>query len=228
MTTKTTFHLSMSRRSLLVAHVRAVLAQCDPLLLLGLPIGATLVSLALGFSLYRAISTPAEAAQTTTRPIILIATARPVTTPPTRAAAALPTAAPRLVTAYTSPNGAAFPDRIPEPQPSSWIARWGDEWISIQWTPNPVWIRAADVGAQLADVQPVPSVELVPVAVPLAPAPAPYQVSNEPLPAAQPDATTDSDLAAHQAQQAAWCANGGANTQPDYCALVQQWMEAHQ
>jgi hypothetical protein len=82
---------------------------------------------------------------------------------------------------------------------------------------------------------------------------APYQVANEPpapiapegpLPADIRDWTeaqdqayrahlglTDADmdraLAEHQAQQAAWCASGGAAKQPDYCAQVLAWLEAH-
>ena len=220
--TKTTFHLAISWPALAAAHVRAYLAQRDPLALLGILIVMPIISLALGFSLYRAISTPVVAAEVPTRQaIILIATAQPQ-----RIAAPLPTAAPRLITAYTSPNGAAFPDPIPEPAPSSWIARWGDAWISIQWTPNPVWIRAGDVGAKLADVQPVPAVELIPVAAPLAPVSAQYQVANE-LPAAQPDATADRDLAAHQAQQADSC-DRGLIANAAYCQAVREWIEARQ
>jgi hypothetical protein len=251
-TTKTTFHLSMPRWQLTLARVRAYLAQRDPLPLLGLLIVAAIVSVALGFSLYRAISVvPATAAQPTVAAIFIIQTAQ--ARPADRAAAALPTATPRLIVAFTSPNGIAFPDPIPEPQPSSWVGRWGDDWIEIAWAPNPIWIRAADIGARLADVRPVPAVELVPVAAPPpAPVAAPYQVANEPpapiapeapLPADIRDWTeaqdqayrahlglTDADmdraLAEHQAQQAAWCASGGAATQPDYCAQVRQWLEA--
>lgn len=241
MITRTTFRLSISRGSLALATIRAWLLQRDPFALLAVPTILLIIGLALGASLFRVImSTPASsAAQATAAPIFIVQTAQAqiVPTPAGRAAAALPTATPHLIVAFDSPNGTAFPDPIPEPLPSTWIARWGDGWIEVQWSPNPIWIRAADIGAKLADVRPVPQVVIAPAGAPEQE----YQVANEPpnlpLPRDMRDQTeaqrdwyrasiglTDADmdraLAAHQAQQAASCDKD--NDYGEYCTMVRQ------
>ena len=241
MTTKTTFHLSMPRWRLSVAHVRAWLHQHDPLVLLAVPTLLVIVGLILARQI---TSAPAQAA-IPPAPIFIVQTAQAQAMPTSanRAAAVLPTATPHLVVAFDSPNGIAFPDPIPEPPPATWIARWGDGWIEVQWSPNPIWIRSADIGANLADVRPVPSIVIAPAAPQPAVAPAAaeqeYQVANEqpilPLPADMRDQTeaqrawyrasiglTDADmdraLAEHQAQQAASCDRD--NDYGEYCTLV--------
>jgi hypothetical protein len=225
-TTKTTFHLSISRPALAVAHVRAYLAQRDPLALLFLAL-----ALLIAVALLRPHAAPASVAvQPTPEPIIMIATARAELLPApalARASAPLPTAVPHMVWAYVSPNGAQFPDPIPAPDPRTWIARYGDEWIEVMWSPGPVWIRSADIGANLADIAPVPPVRYAPVGPPQPAADQPsYQVDSAPAP--QPTLTNDerqqalirefgpSDitggdaLAAHQAREDAYAAGRAA------------------
>lgn len=170
MTTKTTFHLSLSRR----AQLRMWMAQRDASTLIA-PLALALLCLLIGIGLARQLVRPVERAASAPPAILIIATARAQALP-----TPFPTAAPRLVVAYDQPNGAAFPDPIPLPDPAQWIGRWGDTWIEVAWTPNPVWIMSADLGAHLADVRPVPT---APVA---ASAPPSYQGASDP-PAAGDD-----------------------------------------
>lgn len=182
-------------------RARAWLAQRDPLILIAAAV-LPLVALLLIGAVWRA-QRPAQTAtvQPTLAPIMIIATARAVE---------LPTAVPvqpRLITAYDQPNGSAFPEPIPMPDPATWIGRWGDGWIQVQWQPNPVWIRTEDLGANLADVRPaVPSVQIAPVVA----APAltleaeQYQVANEsPAVEAAPPAADErqTNIQAHYANE---------------------------
>jgi hypothetical protein len=230
MTTRTTFHLSISRWNLTRARVRAWLLQRDPYTLVA-PLSLALLCLIVALAIVWQLRPPRGGAteQPTSLPaIMIIATARAEHLP-----TPFPTVAPRLVVAFAAPNGIAFPDPIAQPDPSTWIGRWGDGWIEVAWSPNPIWIRAADIGAQLADVRPVPQITIAPVA---APAPAQqYQIDSD-LPAAPPPTLTaaereqaldrefgtitDADRAAaldaHNVQQLAWC----ADKQSQYCDMV--------
>lgn len=244
MTTKTTFHLNISRPALALARARAWLTQRDPILLLAV-VAAPLIGLLLAGAIWR-MARPAKttaAAPTALPAIMIIATARAEAYP-----TAVPTATPRLITAYDQPNGVAFPDPIPLPDPATWIGRWGDGWIQVVWQPNPVWIMTADLGANLADVRPVPSVRIAPVGS--APAEQQYHTASEspagelgspPTPLIEltgeqqaavqrefglTDTDRDRALHDHQAQQAASC-DAGRIANASYCQAVQQWLEAH-
>jgi hypothetical protein len=244
MTTRTTFHLNISRPALALARIRAWLAQRDPILLVAPIIVSTLLGLILGVQLWRIVRpVQTTAAQPTAlAPIMIIATARAEQLP-----TAAPTAPPRLITAYDQPNGVAFPDPIPEPAPSTWLARWGDGWIEVQWSPNPVWIKVEDLGAKLADLRPVPAVQIAPVAAPAeqqyhtASEPPADELGSPPTPLIQISAEqqaaiqrefglTDADrqqaLRDHQAQQLASC-DAGRIANAAYCAAVHEWMEEH-
>src|SRR5438132_12037834 len=108
--TRTTFRLHITRGQLLAAHLRAWLAQRDPLLLFVPLITILLIGLAIGSALMQIVRPAAAAptAQPTAGMIVVLQTARAVALP-----TALPTARPRLITAYDAPNGTAFPDPIP-------------------------------------------------------------------------------------------------------------------
>jgi hypothetical protein len=234
MINQTTIRLHITRGQLFVAHARAYLAQRDPLALLAGLLAPLLVGIALTAAYYRSLPPTVLASD----PVLIIATAPAALPPAPRASAALPTATPRLIVAYDQPNGNAFPDAIPIPSADQLVGRWGDDWIGVQWGVQIVWVRAADLGANLADARPVPDIR--PAAMP---APAePYTVANEFLPAPPADFTAeqiaagdrqfgltsadkDAALAAHQASEARSCdrdSDRGA-----YCQAVRQWMAAH-
>lgn len=223
---RTTIHLTLSHATLLTARLRSWLLRHDPIALASIAIIALLVS---GGALRQALQlhsqgTPA-AALPTAATLLIIATAQP---------RPIPTAPPvARVTAYASPNGAAFPDPIPQPAPADWIARWGNEWIEVRYSPNPVWIRAADVGAVLTDVATASDPQIHAIPPPVVPAVEPaYQVANEPpAEVAQhlfglTDADMDQALLDHQRQQAASC-DAGRIANAAYCQEVRAWLEAH-
>jgi hypothetical protein len=175
-------------------------------------LGLITLALAAAWSIYRALppATPAAQAQQPTSALIMV-----ISTPvPT--AVPLPTAAPRMVTAYDQPNGAAL-GPIPEPSARAIVARWGDAWLQTTWDNAPVWILAADLGANLADVRPVPSVVIAPVDAPGMAEPA-YHVASDPQPSgiALTERQRADAFAAHNARQIAWC----ADKETDYCAMV--------
>jgi hypothetical protein len=85
--------------------------------------------------------------------VILIATPQPEPVPivaPVQVAYQQP---PRHVVGFDSPNGNPM-GAIPAPEPSAIVARFGDEWLQTTHDGAPIWIRAADVGMQIADLAP--------------------------------------------------------------------------
>jgi hypothetical protein len=204
-TTTTTTALRLAWRD----RARTWLAQRDPFGIIALVLIAPIVGMLIAAALVRLPPSPAVR---TPDPILIIATARAAPLPTANIAKAMPvpTAPPRLVTAYDQPEGSAFPDPIAQPDPATWIGRWGDGWIEVAWQPNPVWIRAEDIGAELADVRPVPAVVIAEPPPPPAPVPTPAHLYG------LTDADMDRALADHNAQQLAWC----ADKQSAYCDLV--------
>ena len=216
MTTRTTNHLALDWRAQLRvwrATIRLWLAQHDRALFASaVLITSMLIGLVLGWALYRSLQPQQTASipQPTAGLIVVLQTARAVAVP-----TALPTAAPRLITAYDQPNGSAL-GPIPEPPMSAILARWGDAWLQTTWDSAPVWIMVADLGANLADVRPVPHVQIAPVvSAPATAAEQPYMVANESpplepsIPARPGYYGSPDELAAraeHVAQQQAYCA----------------------
>lgn len=92
-------------------------------------------------------------------PIIIIASPLPVV-PPTAVPAAQVSyqqpATPRYVVGFDSPNGRAL-GAIPAPEASAIVARFGDDWLQTTHDGAPIWIRASELGMNLADVAPVPA-----------------------------------------------------------------------
>lgn len=134
-------------------------------------------------------STPsAIAVATPPLPIIIIASPLPVVprlvAPAGQQVAAVP-AAPRFVVAFAAPDGVAL-GAIPEPALSAITGRWGDTWLSTTHEGATVWVRSADLGANLANLAPVPQVVVQPVYVAAPQAPEPYQTDSEPAQAEQP------------------------------------------
>lgn len=96
----------------------------------------------------------------------------------------------RYVTAWAAPGGDVL-GPIPEPATSALLGRWGDGWVATSWQGGTVWIRAADIGLNLANLAPQIAPAPAYVSAPDAPQAAPaveqqYQPMNEPPPAAQP------------------------------------------
>jgi len=195
MTTHTTTSLYLTWRD----HARTWLAQRDPIALLSILLIVSIVGLAVIRQL-AIVMAPIAAVPTPSPPIIMIAT-QPAMVPPTAAprqvAAQLLEAPPRYVVAFAAPDGAVL-GAIPEPAASAILARYGDSWLMTNWQGSNVWIRAADIGLNLADVAPAlaPAVSAsarAPVsAAPVAPE-QPYQTDNAPPtpePPAQPGAAT--------------------------------------
>lgn len=159
MTTRTTNHLALGRRAQarrwIVQHDRAVFAA-------SVLVVATLVGIAVGAALYRAIPPSTVSAPTPSLPIILIAT--PVPPPPTLApvqqvAAVPPNTLTRAVVAYDAPNGAVL-GAIEAGRSYQLIERYGADWLHADVDGSgAVWLRSADVTglpSDLADVQPPP------------------------------------------------------------------------
>jgi hypothetical protein len=138
--------------------------------------------------------------------VIILATPQPEPVPlappaPVQVAYQLP--APRYVVAFAAPGGDVL-GPIPEPAAGTIMARYGDAWLATSWEGSTVWIRAADVGMQIADLAPPPAPQVVvqPVYV-SAPAPAyaaptpteqSYQVASDPPPAAAPAVVRKEDF----------------------------------
>lgn len=154
-------------------RLRTWLAQRDPVALVAVAVLPLIAVAALARQLL--IASPIIAsAPTPPLPIIIIATA-PAQLPPTAAPQVQqvvyqPPAAQRWVPAFSSPDGAVL-GAIPEPVMSAITGRYGDGWLSTAWQGATVWLRTADLGANLANAAPMPA------------APAPqivYQVVNQP------------------------------------------------
>lgn len=135
-----------------------------------------LVSMAIGAVRYT--PTQAPAVPTASLPIVIIATAQPVATP---AGITVADAKPvRWVTAFASPGGDVL-GPVPMPETSAIVARFGDEWYEIVWESGPAWIRASELGMEIADVKPErviivsapaePSYQTADAAAPTPPAP---------------------------------------------------------
>jgi hypothetical protein len=99
----------------------------------------------------------AAAVPTPALPTIIIASpvpAVPLVAPaPMQQMAPIQPAIPQYVTAWASPGGDVL-GPIPEPPTSALLGRWGDGWVATTWQGNTVWLRAADLGLNLANVQP--------------------------------------------------------------------------
>jgi hypothetical protein len=256
MTTRTTFHLALSRPALALARVRSWLAQRDPIAVVTVLIVAVLAVAALTTPLWRPSAPIAIAAAVPTPALsyILIATV-PAQPTADRASAALlgGHVLARAVVAYDSPSGRVI-GAIDSGHSYTVVARSGADWLQadVQGS-GVVWLKTSDVfdlPQGLADLAPTATPQTVYVSAPAAPAPAPtYQVDNAPAadvlgpPPTQSaddraadqayrqqiglsDADMDQALREHQAQQAASCA-AGRITNAAYCQAVQQWMEEH-
>lgn len=220
MTTKTTFHLSLTTRD----RLRTWLMTHDPIVLLAIPLLLLIVA---GLAAH-----PAPAAPTAPQPIIMIATALATAPPPAATAATKASASTlaRAVVAYDSPNGRVI-GAIDSGHRYQVVARFGADWLQADVAGSGVvWLLSAevfDLPSGLADLQPT----VAPQVVIVAPAAAPtYQTDS--APAAQPwtaeqdqayraqlglsDADVAQALDDHNARQLTWCAN---QTTP-YCDMV--------
>lgn len=125
------------------------------------------------------------------------------------------------VVGFDAPNGTAL-GAIPAPTLDQITARWGDGWIQTTHDGAPIWIRVADLGAQLGDIRPAPAVQAQPVYA-AAPAPAytpayvpepQYQVANDQQPPASPPEQPDRQPALVAAPAAAPAAQPALQDQP--------------
>jgi len=102
----------------------------------------------------------------TAQPVAYVFIATPIPTVPTLAplqvAAAAPAAA-HYVVGFDSPNGRAL-GAIPEPVLSAITGRYGDDWLSTTHDGAPIWVRAGDLGARLANVAPAPAPAVIYIA----------------------------------------------------------------
>ena len=98
-------------------------------------------------------------APTPALPVILIATAQPQPQP---TEPVIEVAAVRYVVAFDQPNGTPM-GPIPAPAVSAIQARYGADWLMLEWNGGPAWVRAADVGMGPAVV------DIAPTMVPAAP-----------------------------------------------------------
>lgn len=120
----------------------------------------------------------ATAVPTALPAITIIQTAQPARPAPpavAQLAAVLPSA--RYVVAFASPSGDVL-GAIPEPVASAITGRYGDSWISTSWQGSTVWLRAADIGLNLANVAPAPAAQVIYVAQEAAPTPAQVVLST--------------------------------------------------
>lgn len=161
MTTRTTFHLLISRRDLVLGHIRAYLAQRDPLALLSLAIVGSIVGLALGRALFLALigtlpmSAPVLAA-TPPLPIILIATPAAAPTEAQIQVQDVSLTIPRAIVVYAAPDGAPL-GAIEAGRGYDYVARSGADWIQVDIAGSGVvWVRSADLTGvpDLADLAP--------------------------------------------------------------------------
>jgi hypothetical protein len=68
-------------------------------------------------------------------------------------APAAPVEQPRMVVAWAAPGGAVL-GPVPIPDASAIRGRWNNDWVMIEWNGGPVWLRTADLGLNLANVEP--------------------------------------------------------------------------
>lgn len=235
MTTRTTFHLSLSGWAMAAARVRAWLFQRDPIAVAGVlaaAIVALLALVAIVATTLRGVPPAATAQPTPQLPIIMIATAQAQHIPTaaaTKAAEIGPTLQ-RAVVAYDSPNGSVI-GAIDSGRAYTVLERAGADWLHADVSGSGVvWLRTAevfDLPSNLADVQPTVAPEVVYVTAPSAPQTAPaYRTDTQPSqPAVAPtgggpivlsDAERSQALAEHNARQLAWC----GDQQTAYCAMV--------
>lgn len=161
--TKTTTHLKLpSPRALwnLPPHIAGAIV--------------TFAAIAIVAVVGRIQSTPAPAiAPTAPLPIVIIATSAPAIVAPTVAQPQLVAFQPapaKMVVAFAAPSGDVL-GPIPAPATSAILGRWGDSWIMVPWQGSNVWIRAADLGLNLANLAPQPPAPAVSAPI--------YQVSND-------------------------------------------------
>jgi hypothetical protein len=187
-TTKTTMNLKLATQ-----HAARQLDQIPAALLVAIAVLFAAAGIA---TIGRLRSAPSVAAVPTPGLIILIATEPAVVVP-----TAVPPAAQvayqqpiRYVTAWAAPDGVVL-GPIPWSSDSPILGRWAETWLMTSWEGGNVWVRAADLGASLANLAPAPA------------APAPqviYQVVNQPAqPAPQAPAVAQPEQPGYQAVQAA-------------------------
>jgi hypothetical protein len=167
-TAQTTTRLRLAWRD----RARAYLAQRDPLVLIAaacVPIIALLIAAS---AIRGQLVSPAVAsAPTPMLPIIIVATARAEALPtPLAQPAAYQPPAVRYVVAFAAPNGDVL-GPIVAPQVDAITGRWGDNWLSTLHDGATVWIRVADLGANLANLAPAPA----------SPAPQVVYIASQPL-----------------------------------------------
>lgn len=105
----------------------------------------------------------AAAVPTASLPAAIIIIASPVaqippTAVPIQVAAVVPTV--RWVTAWAAPDGVVL-GPIPAPPASAIVARYGDGWYMTYHDGAPVWVRASELGMQIADIAPAPEPQVV-------------------------------------------------------------------
>jgi hypothetical protein len=129
------------------------------------------------------VQLPSSAAAAVPTPglIIMIATAQPqpipTAAPAAQVAYQLP-ATPRYVVGFDSPNGRAL-GAILAPEASAIVGRWGDDWLQTTHDGAPIWIRASELGMNIASQ---PAQEAAPA--PIAPQ-ADYQTASQQKPAGE-------------------------------------------
>jgi len=147
----------------------------------------------------------AAAVPTPMLPVILIATPAPL---PTHEAIQVAAVEPvRYVVLFDQPNGNAL-GAVPAPATSAIEARYGDSWYMITWNGAPGWIRAADIGWNIANLAPERVVYVPVQAAPQAPYSAPPTLEPPPPPTLAPQQLVilDRQQWAEEAQQH----NGGS------------------
>jgi len=137
----------------------------------------------------------AAAVPTPMLPVILIATPAPL---PTHEAIQVAAVEPvRYVVLFDQPNGNAL-GAVPAPATSAIEARYGDSWYMITWNGAPGWIRAADIGWNIANLAPERVVYVPVQAAPQAPYSAPPTLEPPPPPPAEIAPRTDAEQAERQ------------------------------
>jgi hypothetical protein len=192
----TTQHLSLTHR----ARWSAWIAQRDPLALLASSAAGLFLLAAIVRRLFL-VGAPALAiAPTPALPIILIATAPPAPAAPVAPVQQIAYQQPaRYVAAFAAPGGAIL-GPIPAPRLEQLLARYGSDWIMTAWQGHNVWVRAGDLGLDLANLAPALAPVEAQQAAPELAAPTPteeqaYQTDSQPGGAA-PATLSPEDLSA--------------------------------
>lgn len=215
MTTKTTFHLRISRPALILARVRSWLAQRDPIRLIA-PFALAILLLAAALVMARQLRAP-----------------EPPTIQPTPALPSDPLIIIRRESALTA---APLPAPTIDPAVAAELAALREKVAELEAAATAAAAPAVSAPAAVAPVVPVVPIERAPVlADPAHPGLVlpPVQSAEEQAADAAyrqqiglTDARMDQALRDHQAQQLASC-DAGRIANAAYCQAVREWIATH-